>query len=112
RGAYSMISNFTGAVKLSPASSSSKMVHLSANPTAGITEFSYDLDANSYVSLSVVDALGRQVAVLTSNELQYGIHQISWNTENILSGEYYYQFMMKPTGGKELLETGKIIVVK
>jgi hypothetical protein len=112
RGAYSMISNYKEAVTISPVSSATEILHITANPSSSSTEFYYDLPTESYISLSIYDALGRQMSSLLTNQLQNGKQSVSWNTKDVPYGEYYYKFTLNPAGGKELMETGKIIVVK
>jgi hypothetical protein len=112
RGAYSMISNYKEAVTISPVSSATEILHITANPSSSSTEFYYDLPTESYISLSIYDALGRQMSSLLTNQLQNGKQSVSWNTKDVPYGEYYYKFALNPVSGKEIMETGKIIVVK
>jgi len=112
RGAYSIISNFTGAVKTFSSGSPVSILHVAANPSVGSAEFYYELAAESYVSLSIYDAIGREISSLLANQLQNGQQTISWNTQNMPSGEYYYRFIMKSRDIQQTIETGKIIVAR
>ena len=61
------------------------------NPFNPSTAISYQLSANSFVTLRIYDALGRDVATLTSEWQAAGSHQAIFNAAGLSSGIYYYQ---------------------
>lgn len=58
-----------------------------AGPT---TTISFSLPSPSFVSLTVFDALGREVSTLVSGELPPGTHATQWNAAGLASGVYFY----------------------
>ena len=61
------------------------------NPFNPSTVISYQLAANSTVSLKVFDLLGREVAALINNELKSaGTHSMTWTAAGFPSGVYIY----------------------
>lgn len=61
------------------------------NPFNPSTTIKFSLPHKTHVSLKVLDVLGREVATLTSGNLDAGLHTIEWNTERISSGVYLYR---------------------
>jgi hypothetical protein len=66
------------------------------NPFNPSTAISYQLVANSLVTLKVYDLLGREVATLVDGVGEPGVHTVQWNGENdhgeaVSSGVYLYQ---------------------
>lgn len=60
------------------------------NPFNPATTISFSLPFESFVSLKVFDALGREVSVLASEELPAGTHAREWNAAALPSGVYFY----------------------
>jgi hypothetical protein len=77
------------------------------NPFAGVTTFSINLKKSTQVNLLVIDRLGRQVETVLDESLARGDHSITWNTEGLLSGIYFYRL----TAGNHS-STGKLVVVR
>jgi hypothetical protein len=61
------------------------------NPFSGATAISFELAQAGEVKLSVLDALGREVATLVSGKLDAGSHQANWDAAGAGNGVYYYQ---------------------
>jgi len=61
------------------------------NPFNPTTTISFSLPSKSFVLLKVFDALGREVAVLLSEELPSGRYSRQWNAANSASGVYFYR---------------------
>ncbi len=61
------------------------------NPFNPSTRISYQLRANSFVSLKVLDLLGQEVATLVTAEQEPGEHSVEWNAEGLPSGVYIYR---------------------
>ncbi len=60
------------------------------NPFNPATTISFSLPSTSFVSLKVFDALGKEVAVLASEELPSGTYSLQWNAAGFASGIYLY----------------------
>ncbi len=59
------------------------------NPFNPETVVSYQLSVVSQVDLRVYDLLGREVKVLVEQEMPAGVHQATWNAEQVASGIYH-----------------------
>jgi photosystem II stability/assembly factor-like uncharacterized protein len=84
--------------------------HLSQNypnPFNPSTTISFKLPAESFVTLTVFDALGRSVSKLLSEELPAGEYSRQWNASGSPSGIYYYRLQ---TG--IFTETRKIVLLR
>ena len=60
------------------------------NPFNSSTYISFHLPSENFVSLKIYDILGRNVAVLISEEMQSGDHTIVWDATGLPSGTYFY----------------------
>jgi len=61
------------------------------NPFNPITTIRYDLPKDSYVRLSVINLLGREVQVLVDEFQAAGIREIQLNAGDLASGVYFYR---------------------
>jgi hypothetical protein len=61
------------------------------NPFNPSTIISFTLPSKSFVSLKVIDVLGRAVATLVSDEMPAGNYSRQWNAANMSSGIYFYR---------------------
>ena len=61
------------------------------NPFNPATVFSFSVPAQSLVSLKIYDVLGREVAVVVSQEMPAGNYSRQWNASALPSGVYFYQ---------------------
>jgi hypothetical protein len=74
------------------------------NPFNPATTISFSLPTQSFVSLKVFDALGREVSILLADELPAGKYSRQWNAANMTSGVYFYRLQAGSfTGTKKLL---------
>jgi hypothetical protein len=60
------------------------------NPFNPGTTISFYLPIKSFVTLRVIDMLGREVALLINRELPAGNYIQQWTTNNMASGVYFY----------------------
>lgn len=58
------------------------------NPFNPTTAISYQLSANSFVTLKVFDVLGREVATLVNGHMLAGSHQVTFDASHLSSGVY------------------------
>lgn len=77
------------------------------NPFNPATTISFSLPSQSFVSLRVFDALGREVSTLLAEELPPGSYEQLWNAVGLASGVYYYRLQ-----AGSLMETKKLILLK
>jgi hypothetical protein len=63
------------------------------NPFNPQTEIRFALPEVAHVSITVYDALGREVACLIDRTLQAGYHRITFDGKHLPSGAYVYRFM-------------------
>jgi hypothetical protein len=62
------------------------------NPFNPSTNIEYQIPTSKFVSLKVLDLLGREVAVLVNGIMPAGIHTATWDASTMASGVYFYRF--------------------
>jgi hypothetical protein len=87
------------------------------NPFNPSTMISFNIAEREHVKLSIFDILGKQVDVLVDEELDAGIHTVSWDINkshnikskngNFSSGIYFYQLKTN-----SFVETRKLVLMK
>lgn len=81
------------------------------NPFNPTTTIAYELPEAKELSLTIFDALGREVATLDEGKQEAGYHEVQWNAKDVSSGVYFYQFVLKSNGKREFYRR-KMLVVK
>ncbi len=61
------------------------------NPFNPSTTINYQLPTNSYVTLKVLDLLGREITTLVDAPKEAGTHTVEWNAAGAASGVYVYR---------------------
>lgn len=61
------------------------------NPFNPSTTISFDLQSRSFVSLTVFNSIGQEVALLVNQELHPGDYSYQFNTSDLPSGVYFYR---------------------
>lgn len=61
------------------------------NPFNPTTTISFSIPHQSYITLTVFDALGREVATLQNGEVDAGVHSVPFNATGFSSGVYIYR---------------------
>ena len=77
------------------------------NPFNPSTTISFALPSRSFVSLKIFDPLGREVAVIVSEEMTAGSYTRQWNAANMASGVYFYRLQAGTYS-----ETKKLLLLK
>ncbi|QQS35009.1 MAG: T9SS type A sorting domain-containing protein [Ignavibacteriales bacterium] len=77
------------------------------NPFNPVTTINYSLAQNNFVSLTVYDVLGREVATLVDEFREAGIYEVEFDGSQLASGVYYYQLKVG-----EFVQTKKMILTK
>ncbi len=82
------------------------------NPFNPVTTISYQVPANSNVTIKVYDVLGKETATLVKEMKEAGYYKVEWNAQGNASGTYVYQLIAKSSEGKEEIFRKKMMVVK
>jgi hypothetical protein len=82
------------------------------NPFNPSTTISYQLTADSKVSLKIYNMIGQEVATLADGDKTVGFHQETWNASAVASGAYIYRLIAKDAAGKEIVEKKMMMVLK
>ncbi len=61
------------------------------NPASSETIFVYNLKEHATVSLSIVNAIGQQIALVNSGNQTPSLYKYSYNTSDLANGVYFYQ---------------------
>ena len=77
------------------------------NPFKQHTNISYELEEAGFVTISIYDSFGEEIASLVNKQMTAGRHITEFNAEGIAPGVYYYTIR---SGGST--ETGKFVVVR
>jgi len=78
------------------------------NPFNPTTKINYQLSMNSNVKLIVFDVSGRPLKTLVHKNQSAGQHSIIFNSNNLASGVYYYQLIVKD----HFVQTKKMVLLK
>jgi photosystem II stability/assembly factor-like uncharacterized protein len=85
------------------------------NPFNPSTTISFDLPANSFVSLKVFDVLGQEVTSIIFEEMPAGSYSRQWNAQNFPSGVYFYRLHARQTSGGQsgsFTQTKRLLLLK
>ena len=77
------------------------------NPFNPTTTISFGLPVKSYVSLKIFDYLGREIAIIVSEEMLAGSYSKQWNASNMSSGIYFYRLQ-----AGSFTETKKLVLLR
>ena len=88
-----LVESYSTAVNESPSNIPEKyeLFHNYPNPFNPTTTITYSLPKNSFVTLTIYDLLGREVATLVNEEKHSGTYKVTWNAQNKPSGIYFYK---------------------
>ena len=77
------------------------------NPFNPSTTIGFGLKNKSDVKITILNAIGEEVAVVLDDEIEQGYHQVEFNATNLPSGVYFYRI-----NAGEYLNTKKMILLK
>lgn len=77
------------------------------NPFNSETSFTYSLPEAQYVTLSIYNLLGQEIASLVNSRMDAGMHTINWTADGLAAGVYMYTL----TAG-EFSQTNKMLYLK
>jgi hypothetical protein len=87
--AYSITTNVTGVEKGETLPSEFKLFQNYPNPFNPSTVISYQLPRSSYVTLKIVDMLGREIETLVNKDMPAGRYSTTWVASHLASGIYF-----------------------
>ena len=61
------------------------------NPFNPVTKISFSIPKSEFVTLRVFDVIGKEVAVLVSENKQAGIYEAVFDASKLSSGVYFYK---------------------
>lgn len=82
------------------------------NPFNPLTAISYQLTANSSISLKIYNLLGQEVASLVDGDRLAGYHQEIWNATKYSSGVYVYQLFATDEHGSKQVARKRMLLLK
>lgn len=77
------------------------------NPFNPVTTIKYKIPENGFVSIKVLDFLGREIAALVNEEKQAGTYEVEFNSNNLASGVYFYCLQ-----AGSFIQTNKMMILK
>ena len=77
------------------------------NPFNPKTTIQFTLDKSAHTVLSVYNVLGQHVATLVDKKMASGVHEVSFNANNLSSGIYLYKIV-----SGEQVEIKKMVLMK
>ena len=80
------------------------------NPFNPTTKIDYSLPYDGKVSLTIYDAMGKEVTRLVNNTQSAGYYSIDFNASNFASGIYYYR--IEVSGQTNFTDSKKMLLVK
>ncbi|MBK8554191.1 MAG: T9SS type A sorting domain-containing protein [Ignavibacteria bacterium] len=80
------------------------------NPFNPSTKITYSIPFDGNVSLTVYDAMGKEISRLVDNNQTAGYYSIDFNASNFASGIYYYNINVN--GQSNFSDTKKMLLVK
>ncbi|OGU60617.1 MAG: hypothetical protein A2455_07335 [Ignavibacteria bacterium RIFOXYC2_FULL_35_16] len=77
------------------------------NPFNPTTTINYSVPKQSFVTIKIYDALGREVSILVNEEKSVGTYSVEFNASGISSGVYFYQIKTN-----EFVQTKKMLLLR
>jgi hypothetical protein len=85
------------------------------NPFNPSTSFKFQVLSFGFVSLKVLDVLGREVAMLVNEVRSAGVYTIRWDASSFPSGVYFYRLQVgnvSTSSAQGFIETKKMVLAK
>jgi predicted GH43/DUF377 family glycosyl hydrolase len=77
------------------------------NPFNPATKIGYGIQTRSNVKITILNAIGEEIAVVLNEEKESGYHTVEFNASNLPSGVYFYRLQ-----AGSYVETKKMILLK
>jgi hypothetical protein len=82
------------------------------NPFNPSTDISFALPAASHVKLTVYNVLGQEVETLADQQMEAGVHTLTWQANDYSSGVYFYRLSAVANGQEQFTKTQKMMLLK
>ena len=82
------------------------------NPFNTVTVISYQLKVKSFTTVTVMDLLGREVAILVNEEKSAGSYSVRWDAAIFPSGVYFYRLYASSGSAGNFFEMKKLLLMK
>lgn len=82
------------------------------NPFNPSTIIRYSIPQDAFVSIKVFNVLGEQVSELINKEIKTGIHEVTFNADNLSSGFYFYVVEARGADGEKYFDSKKMTLLK
>jgi len=109
--ALSKTSSATGVLRPDRTPSAPVLFQNYPNPLNPNTAISYQLADGGFVTLTVFDILGREVATLVQAMEGPGRHVVQFNASGLSSGVYFCRLVAEPVGGRPTYSSVKKLAV-
>ena len=105
-------SNYLGSINNNPIAEDYRLYQNYPNPFNPMTKIMYYLPKKSKISLTIYDALGREIRSLDKGQKDYGYHTLEWDSKDnygnkVGAGIYLYQLL---TEG--YIKNNKMVLIK
>ncbi|RKY90130.1 MAG: T9SS C-terminal target domain-containing protein, partial [Ignavibacteriae bacterium] len=77
------------------------------NPFNPSTQIEFRIPETGNVKLAVYNLVGEEVALLVNGQVEAGVHEVTFNADNLPSGAYFYKLQ---SGSK--VEVKKMLLTK
>ncbi|MCX7832595.1 MAG: T9SS type A sorting domain-containing protein [Ignavibacteria bacterium] len=77
------------------------------NPFNPVTKIVYQIPKNTFVTIKIFDALGKEIETIVNENHSPGTYEVEWNAGNNPSGIYFYKLI-----SESFVETKKMILLK
>jgi N-acetylneuraminic acid mutarotase len=94
------------------ASACFRLAQNSPNPFQSITLIKYDLKMNADVRISLFNILGHEERILINKKQLAGTYEVTFDSEGLTDGIYYYRMETKSESGNTYSETRKVLLLK
>ncbi|MEO8665256.1 MAG: nidogen-like domain-containing protein [Ignavibacteria bacterium] len=80
------------------------------NPFNPATKIDYSIPYDGKVSLTIFDAMGREITKLVNGDQTAGYYSVNFNASSLASGIYYYR--IEVSGSNNFVDSRKMLLVK
>ena len=88
-----------------------KSVSVYPNPVNEAVTFSFNLQQSVYIHLAIYDIAGKRIAEVYNGYKNAGPQAITWKSENLTPGMYFYKIMMYSNIKAQIIN-GKLLVIE
>lgn len=82
------------------------------NPFNNSTVIRYTINELSFVTITVYDITGKEIATMVNEQKNSGTYSVGFNNQNVASGTYVYRMVTNSSTGSTTVDTKKMIVMK